>query len=947
MDATFRVKTEADLSGLRQLSNLLDDIGRKSKNITTIWQSSGFPGGVGSSSGGTIAPANTGTPQRRARAAGGMRYDLSTPSGLQQWSQNVLEPEAGFLTQMFRGFGLGVGIKPHPSPLSTIAGPSARPLSGGALNDWFAGLSSQSASMPASMRTEYYRAAANYALDSNAIPSFYQQYGSHFGAGTPTGSGGGGGSGTSVGAFLGSMAKQSLPFVSAVTAGDYAKNQIAGGYNLWQQSSSPIDQLSHSLGTAAQNVETFRQQITSAGAAFGLSVQQSTQAALSFAQVFGNIGQGNISNMVATTGAWSQQNGVPYTQTVQMNNTAGLLGITSGVGASMNSGQFLNMVSNMTSMGGVNGRQGEMGTAYLTLGNQIGNMNPVISNPQVMAGTLAALSKTGLQAFQGMRGEQVASTLYGGFMNAGQNPVTQGTLYAAMYRATNGKVNNPLQMLYLAQSGPQTKLSGTNITVGDAYLKYIRSQTSNPYMQENMLVSAGMATSMPNAAQILKTPGLFDTTVSTTNNTPFWLSLYDRVQNTMAQYGAGQSNFGTAVAPLQIATHSLGSAFNTAATLFGGGLVLKYGAGGAMRVLGQGLSTLAGRGGSGFTTMGGPSVLSRIGSGAGSLWSRFGGVIKGAGLDALGGAEEVGGTLADATGVGSIAGIPLNILGAATMAAGTGMIAKGIYNQATSSHASIATSHANQVQQKAQQRSDKNWGTVTIDSLRINQIVSPSGSSILGSALNAGNAYAPTNSFISTTGTAAAKMPTWLQSVENNFSSATGGGSGWIPPKTTSQFVSRMLPYAQQVSKGTGIPAKDLIAQWGLESNGGKSEAATANLNFAGINAFGKYGPGKDNAYAGFSSLSQFAQADIQVLMQKQYAGARQLAQSGASASAVFAKLTQEGYDTTQANVYGNSVQSWVNSVSNVSLDQASATAIGHAVASAIGARGYGGAIAP
>ncbi|MHB1682822.1 MAG: glucosaminidase domain-containing protein [Bacilli bacterium] len=151
------------------------------------------------------------------------------------------------------------------------------------------------------------------------------------------------------------------------------------------------------------------------------------------------------------------------------------------------------------------------------------------------------------------------------------------------------------------------------------------------------------------------------------------------------------------------------------------------------------------------------------------------------------------------------------------------------------------------------------------------------------------------------------------------------GDLGAIPNQVTSilsgsylnHSPSQMAPYALKVSKATGIPAADLLAQWMHESAWGTSTAARLNENLAGIKPSAAHPAGKDAKYAGYSSLAQFAQADIQTLMQPRYAHARLLAQHGASAQAVFSALASEGYTgsptTAQANAYGSDVQAIVN----------------------------------
>ncbi|MHB1701884.1 MAG: glucosaminidase domain-containing protein, partial [Acidobacteriaceae bacterium] len=153
-------------------------------------------------------------------------------------------------------------------------------------------------------------------------------------------------------------------------------------------------------------------------------------------------------------------------------------------------------------------------------------------------------------------------------------------------------------------------------------------------------------------------------------------------------------------------------------------------------------------------------------------------------------------------------------------------------------------------------------------------------------------------------------LPGDLGSIPNQVTSILSGSYLNHPP-------SQMAPYALRVSKATGIPAAFILSQWMHESTWGTSPAARLNENLAGIKPSAAHPAGKDAKYAGYSSLAQFAQADIQTLMQPRYAHARLLAQHGASAQSVFSALASEGYTGSptpaQASAYGSEVQAIVN----------------------------------
>lgn len=115
-----------------------------------------------------------------------------------------------------------------------------------------------------------------------------------------------------------------------------------------------------------------------------------------------------------------------------------------------------------------------------------------------------------------------------------------------------------------------------------------------------------------------------------------------------------------------------------------------------------------------------------------------------------------------------------------------------------------------------------------------------------------------------------------------------------------------MTAPAMYVSQQTGYPVDYILSQWYEESGGGTSEAALLNNNYAGITPTNTWKAGKDTAYAGFSSVKQFADAYANLLNSPRYATAKKLANSGASVESVFTALQQEGYASDKA--YGSKI---------------------------------------
>jgi len=950
VEANYRVTTSADLSGFRQMSTLLDEIDRKARSISATFarmQPASMYTAT-ASGGGTVNPANTGTPQRRQRASNGApKYDLNTPQGLYQWYQQVYEPEAGVLSQMTTGFQnkLFGGPGRRPRPMLTTVPTTSAPMSESAMNGWFAGLSSNVHTMPGEIRGAYAQAAFNSQSDNTAISNFYRQYGPQLGAPASAGGAGGGGgippsSAMGFGAAVGGAAKKYLPWVTMGGAVMYGVDQFKQGSNLWQQSSSPIDALSHSLSTTATNVEAFRQAISTAGAQFGQTLQQSAQSAQMLTQSFGNLTQQNIASLVGSTAQFGYMNGLSPSQSAQIMATSATLGLTQGYGATLSPTQFQGMLNNATTSAGMQGRQGPFYTGLMSSANSVVSQNAMLNNPTYFAGMYAQSVNT----MGGMRGGQLFSQLNSGVMGA--SGYTQGMLFAAMQKTLGGKLGSQdiVNILAAQQGGISSFVPGTHTTVGSSLYGYMKNSGFNQDQQVLMLAPY-FGGNINEAKLFLQNSGNFGNAATSTqgNQTP-WYSMFGRSQQMTANYQLGQSDLGYATAPLGMATHALGPLGNIAGMFLGmryGGSLLKGTL--ASRSLAGGLRAAAGTAGSDvgaasgflgrlFGSSGGAAFKAFDGSWAGSdasLLSKIAPLAKGipivgslasAGID-----KATGGTWGHAAGVGAGAGIggflgalvPVPGLDVATSIGGSviGSWAGGRIANLFGHHAASASDHTSQVRQQSQQRSSSNIGTMTIDNLKINQVTMPGGAggSLLSNALSAGTAYAPTSGSVG--GFSSSTLPSILQVLGNGVTSMLGLGSGWSAPASSADFAKKMLPYAQQISKATGIPANTILGELGFESNGGKSQAAIDNLNFAGIKPFGKYGAGKDSKYAGFSSLDQFAQADIQVLNQSRYAAARNAAKNGASPEVVGKMLAQEGYATDNPAAYGAGVQSWVNAL--------------------------------
>ncbi len=682
---TFSIRTELKDQGLKDLQGFLRDIEERAQRITREFQKwqprisslspevGGFASGVGA---GASSQPGSGTGGHRSSAStAGQRYDLSTVQGLENYEQQVFVPAMTVLRSAQRasgGMASGSGQstmdqfmdsflrKFAPSLFGIMMGPNtitpeslmpktgfrskAQPYSSQWYSDFFNHVGNNLSSFPEEIQQafeEFKNASIGWkgqTPDPNAEKHFYEVYKDYYTqqandlnqkAQEQYQSQTNSALASEFGAAIGSLGARYLPFLSVGMAANYTANQFEQGYQMWQQSSQPFDQLAHSIQLAGHDVEDFRKQVSAAGAQFGEILQQSAQSATLLTQSFGNLSQNGLAQLVGQTANFALQNGLTYQQATQITGTSATLGITSGATAQMSTSQFQNMISNMAVNGHMLGRQGEVATEYEDVASNIAAMNPTIANPQGIAYTLTQMNATGIQALQGMNGAQMHNQFAGGMMSP--NQTAQAFIGAAIYQASGGKINNPLEWMQLMQEGPNAKITGTNITVGQAEENYLNKTFGNDQLAKAAFLQygTGQASSINNAEALLGVKNLFNGEESTKNNQQDWYSTYDQLQIAQANRQVQQSSAGYWLAFPGIAFNSLG---------FGGSLAL---AGlGSIGMSRYGGTFLRGMFGGGGIKGGFKSVGSAIASDAKSIGSYLSGLGKSeqfAGLNDSGG----------------------------------------------------------------------------------------------------------------------------------------------------------------------------------------------------------------------------------------------------------------------------------------------------------------------
>lgn len=975
-DIDIRVVTKIDdPSGMNALTRWLADTEARVNRIAKTM--SGMSVGAFSNSSQASVGAISGPPPRRPMQTGsnGPSYDLNTQSGLYSWEVNVEKPvqqmaqaarqtaaasSSARRSQNSNGFrnSFQNAFFQRMAPSTVPWGQSTQQTVNGAeIRNWFDSLFGQmnysNPSVDNSVVTAYDNARHAAKTSKDTLPSsirqFYEQFGGQLGgpaAQTAPAGGGGGGLGSGAGTFLGLLGRRALPALTVGEAAKYTFDQFSQGFQSWQQSSAPVDRLAHSMGNAAKDVEKFRNQISYAGAQFGLSMQQSAQMATSFMQSMGNLSQAQTVSLVHSTAQWAQQNGLSSTQASQLTSTAARLGLTSGKGASMTNSQFQNLITNSALQGHMTGRQGEVGTAFLDVTNQVASMNPIVPNQKGIAGMLTAMGATNIQGLQGMRGAAVLSQLNGSVMNP--NSYQQAILFAAMTKARGGSTPQLLQAIQAYQGGVANLVPGTNETIGAALKQYAKSQGN----MQTVLMSSFFGGNLNEAQAILGVKNFGKLSVSTKGTQHPWYSAFDNWMRTAAKYAVGQSDLGWYMQP-----------FASASKAFGpwGGIALATATAGTFL-----------RGGMGLGNAGGGGIFSGI-------RSLFG---EGSATKLLGGTTRLG-TLADTSTLSSLSSLTdlIPLIGAPILTQlgmssllhmnanasvkktgnptvdylhsirGLGWLANffGGSNSATSTaqHIMQHQTHTAQVQSKLPSSSSNTIRNMTISNLTISHLNLPHSSSF-GSSLpvSSSNIFAPSAGAdgganfgaLGFLGSLGMRINNWITGGSAGASNASiAGGPGGV---------SNYTSVINAAAKKFGVPANIIGAVMSVES-GGHQYSASGNILTSSAGALGimQLEPGTAK------SLGENPYNTNQNIM----GGAKYLAEMykefGSWTSAI------QAYNGGPGNVGSSATLAYLQKVESaekqITIHPSTVQAIGNAVATAIkknqvGARSWpGGPITP
>ena len=671
-----------------------------------------------------------------------------------------------------------------------------------------------------------------------------------------------------------------------IGAGMWGVHKIGQGYQTYLQTANPLSNLYHSV-MPGSSFGSFYNSIINQGNSVGASNVMKAQVAQILASTGGAGALGSVGSVFQ--GAVGLGYGVNGATTLA-SQLASLqqLGLTNGASASATNAQAMMMVGNASVMGGMQGRTSQLIDAMTSLTQSLDQQRSTPPNMSALLGMMTTLSSSGLQAFQGQRGANKLATFNSALTNPGGGTAGQLLMFQALQ---NGTGLSPYGVQYLAQQGLTGSYGGqTNL---QRVLTYFTKEfpalngiqktgmPSNPQTQMALAqVSSVLGMSMPQTQTFLH---------QFMPNGKFSMANMNAEQNWWSNTVGGTPSATWTVAGAQLYNaHSYSGLASVAKIMQSNGLSLNS-------TENKQLNSLKGIPGP-YT----PSEQSTINSLRTEMGKQMLQNPLMTSMDSL--------TKAMNQNQNAWTTIAKNIVPIATdLNKIAGAIPSAPGGSATAKNRTPAVSRFG----------PGAWGNTSYDFTGHSSVTSQLANMAFAVAMN-NTVFGSNNGYTNMSYTPGNGLSGWSNTPGAGVSSL--GLSGNV-----SSFVSKMMPYAKKDAAKTGLPYQMLLGQWGLESGWGTSYAAKTNNNLAGIGVYPSEGfyAGKDSSYAGFNSLSAFANGYASFLTgNSNYKKLLSAAHNGASMQTLTGLLGASGY--AQDPQYASKVLAAIQEVTQAIKDASS-----------------------
>lgn len=676
-----------------------------------------------------------------------------------------------------------------------------------------------------------------------------------------------------------------MPLAAGALAVGVGANQVRKGWGTYTQQAPAFSALSRSIGNLGQSFDTLRNMVNKTGLGFAESLPTITQAVQTLAPYTGNLGNRGLRHMLTASQGLAYSYGMsPVAMNKAFGQAAqiGILGTNSTTGQ-MTASQFAGLIGNAVAAGGMQGRQGQVLSAMLNVSQTLAQQLGQAPNMNRVAGILTTLNQSGNPNLQGAAGARLVGSLNQGIQHPGLG--SAGALATYQQLNPNGKLGY-FQEQYLQSQG----VNGVNPTTGKSNLSAILQYYQKMLPGGKVVMHHGMPTE-----QTATVGALFGSQMHLTQSQS--LNVLKAFQgNSIRQENATQS-LAHQVGPGTLSTLLHKGGMNVFA-----GIANATGVGGAHGLnayASQITHTLHGHVSAQYYHL--AHQYQALGHVHATSIHQAQGIQHQRALDlahmktALGTSMVHGPTLGN-----SIDNLNRTMNRATSEWA---KVAKELTPLANAfAHLSLGSA---KVLHKAAHNPLGFIGSGGGTSMLFNWM-----SSLFGGPTTKTSAFQmPTST---STGQAGATLASFVQGNQQSTflsafrhmmgmgttSSGGGGGSGpyttasWSPGGSAStaqtSFLKKALPYAQQVSKNTGLPTNFLLTQWADETGWGQHMAGHNNLGNISANGHS----------INYQSMGAFVKADSQLFQGSRYNALRQAAHNGASTSTLDKILQQSGYAT-------------------------------------------------
>lgn len=253
-----------------------------------------------------------------------------------------------------------------------------------------------------------------------------------------------------VGGLLGKI----LPIGGPLALGMAAVGLGVSSFNQYMQSGEALSGLVKQIISAGDSLEKLQTQAHEAGAALGYMPQQVDRIMNIIGTAYGHIGTQGLINTTNQVLGYARAYGLPVETTAAAFAQAAQMGIVSGAGASVNTGQFMAMLANSAAQSNMAARMPELISETLSVLQQIQKSAIVAPNIQGLMDMITQMNvgANGVRQLQGQGG----ANLINQFAQGMQQPGLGGPGMAVEYQALG--LNNYWDFLHSLQMGPTYKL---------------------------------------------------------------------------------------------------------------------------------------------------------------------------------------------------------------------------------------------------------------------------------------------------------------------------------------------------------------------------------------------------------------------------------------------------------------------------------------------------------